>query len=72
MCFAFGLQVLRNRIQPAQGGGAIVVLGPVKGVIDDNVLFQGHPGNKDTLLHIDPSNESCVLNNNIIRQHSNR
>ncbi|XP_059903024.1 F-box only protein 10 [Gadus macrocephalus] len=65
------VKVLHNRVQPSQGGGAIVVLGPVKGVIGDNVLFQGHPGNKEALLHMDPSNERCLLNNNIILQHTN-
>uniref|UniRef100_A0A7N8YCE0 F-box protein 10 n=1 Tax=Mastacembelus armatus TaxID=205130 RepID=A0A7N8YCE0_9TELE len=64
------IKVLRNRVQPAQGCG-IAVLGPVKGVIHDNLLFQGHPGNKKTLLHMDPDNESCVLRNNSILRHNN-
>ncbi|XP_018551274.1 F-box only protein 10 isoform X2 [Lates calcarifer] len=64
------IKVLRNRVQPAQGCG-IAVLGPVKGVIHDNLLFQGHPGNKKTLLHMDPGIESCVLRNNNILRHNN-
>ncbi|KAE8300118.1 F-box only protein 10 [Larimichthys crocea] len=64
------IKVLRNRVQPAQGCG-IAVLGPVKGVVHDNLLFQGHPGNKRTLLHTDPGNESCVLRNNSVLRHNN-
>ncbi|XP_026215942.1 F-box only protein 10 isoform X2 [Anabas testudineus] len=64
------IKVLRNRVQPAQGCG-IAVLGPVKGLVHDNLLFQGHPGNKKTLLHMDPGNESCVLRNNNILRHDN-
>uniref|UniRef100_A0A3Q3IJI6 F-box domain-containing protein n=1 Tax=Monopterus albus TaxID=43700 RepID=A0A3Q3IJI6_MONAL len=59
------IKVLRNRVQPAQGCG-IAVLGPVKGVVYDNLLFQGHPGNKKTLIHLDPGNDGCVLRNNSI------
>ncbi|KAJ3614854.1 hypothetical protein NHX12_018424 [Muraenolepis orangiensis] len=66
------VKVMHNRVQPTQGGGAIVVLGPAKGVIGDNVLFLGHPGNKETLLNIDLSNGNCVLINNTIRKHRNR
>uniref|UniRef100_A0A3B4VMH3 F-box protein 10 n=1 Tax=Seriola dumerili TaxID=41447 RepID=A0A3B4VMH3_SERDU len=58
------IKVLRNRVQPAQGCG-IAVLGPVKGVVHDNLLFQGHPGNKKTLLHMDPGNDSCVKKKNL-------
>ncbi|XP_028268866.1 F-box only protein 10 isoform X2 [Parambassis ranga] len=64
------IKVLRNRVQPAQGC-AISVLGPVKGVVHDNLLFQGHPGSKKTLLHMDLCNESCVLRNNSIQGHNN-
>ncbi|XP_071385753.1 F-box only protein 10 isoform X1 [Centroberyx affinis] len=64
------IKVLRNRVQPALGCG-IAVLGAVKGVVHDNLLFQGHPGNKKPLLHMDPGNESCVLRNNSILRHSN-
>ncbi len=67
----FYLQVLCNRVQPAQGCG-IAVTGPVKGAIHDNLLFQGHPANKKTLLHLDPGNESCVLRNNSVLRHNNR
>ncbi|XP_022070493.1 F-box only protein 10 [Acanthochromis polyacanthus] len=64
------IKVVRNRVQPAQSCG-IAVLGAVKGVVHDNILFQGHPGNKKTLLHMDPANESCVLRNNSILRHNN-
>uniref|UniRef100_A0A3Q3E9A9 F-box protein 10 n=1 Tax=Labrus bergylta TaxID=56723 RepID=A0A3Q3E9A9_9LABR len=64
------IKVLRNRVQPAQGCG-IAVLGPVKGVVHDNLLFQGHPGNKKMLLHMDPGNDSCVLRNNSVLRHNN-
>ncbi|XP_041838923.1 F-box only protein 10 isoform X2 [Melanotaenia boesemani] len=64
------IKVVRNRVQPAQGCG-IAVLGPVKGVVHDNILFQGHPENQKTLLHMDPGNESCVLCNNSILRHNN-
>ncbi|XP_029948896.1 F-box only protein 10-like [Salarias fasciatus] len=64
------IKVMRNRVQPAQGCG-IALLGPVKGVVHDNVLYQGHPENRKSLLHMDPANESCVLrNNNILRHNS--
>uniref|UniRef100_A0A3B5B3W2 F-box protein 10 n=1 Tax=Stegastes partitus TaxID=144197 RepID=A0A3B5B3W2_9TELE len=65
------IKVVRNRVQPAQSCG-IAVLGAVKGVVHDNILFQGHPGNKKTLLHMDPGNESCVLRNNSILRHNTR
>ncbi|XP_034043390.1 F-box only protein 10 [Thalassophryne amazonica] len=64
------IRLLRNRVQPA-GGCGIAVLGQVKGAIHDNVLFQGHPGNKKELLYMDPSNESCGLRNNSILKHKN-
>ncbi|XP_029003918.1 F-box only protein 10 [Betta splendens] len=64
------VKVLRNRVQAAQGCG-IAVLGPVKGVVHDNLLFQGHPGNKKALLHMDAGHESCVLRNNNILRHDN-
>ncbi|XP_029909893.1 F-box only protein 10 isoform X2 [Myripristis murdjan] len=69
-CMSYNGAVLRNRVQPTQGCG-IAVLGAVKGTVHDNLLFQGHPGNKKTLLHTDPGNESCVLRNNSILKHSN-
>lgn len=62
---------MRNRVQPAQGCG-VAVLGPVKGVVHDNVLFQGHPGNKKELLHMDAANENCVLRNNSVLRHNHR
>ncbi|XP_062243847.1 F-box only protein 10 [Platichthys flesus] len=64
------IKVLRNRVQPAQGCG-IAVMGPVKGVVHDNLLFQGHPGNKKALLHMDPGTDGCVLRNNNILRHNN-
>ncbi|KAF7666226.1 hypothetical protein LDENG_00114680 [Lucifuga dentata] len=64
------IKVLRNRVQPAQGCG-ITVLGPVKGVVHDNLLYQGHPGNEKALLHMDPGNESCVLHNNTMLMRNN-
>lgn len=67
----FCLQVMRNRVQPSQGCG-IAVLGPVKGVVHDNILFQGHRDNRKALLHMDPGNESCVLRNNSILRHDDR
>ncbi|CAG5940765.1 unnamed protein product [Menidia menidia] len=63
------VKIVRNRVQPAQGCG-IALLGPVKGAVHDNILFQGHPENKKTLLHMDPGNESCVLCNNSILRHN--
>ncbi|KAM9314656.1 F-box only protein 10 [Pholidichthys leucotaenia] len=63
------IKVVRNRIQPSQGCG-IAVLGSVKGVVHDNILFQGHPDHKKSLLHMDPGNESCVLCNNSIIRHN--
>lgn len=65
------MKVLRNRVQPAQGCG-IAILGPVKGFVHDNLLFQGHPGNKKKLLYMDPGNENCVLRDNSIIKHDNR
>lgn len=67
----FCLQVVRNRVQPAQGCG-IALLGPVKGVVHDNILFQGHPENKKPLLHADAGNETCVLRNNSILRSNSR
>lgn len=63
------IKILRNRVQPAQGCG-IAVLGAVKGIVHDNIIFQGHPGNKKTLLHMDPDNDNCVLRNNSILKHN--
>ncbi|XP_013887418.1 F-box only protein 10 [Austrofundulus limnaeus] len=64
------IKVVRNRVQPVQGCG-IALLGAVKGVVHDNILFQGHPGNKKSLLHVDPGSESCVLRNNSILKPNN-
>ncbi|XP_008415541.1 F-box only protein 10 [Poecilia reticulata] len=64
------IKVVRNRVQPAQGCG-IALLGPVKGVVHDNILFQGHPENKKPLLHTDAGNETCVLRNNSILRFNN-
>uniref|UniRef100_A0A3Q3ECX7 F-box protein 10 n=1 Tax=Kryptolebias marmoratus TaxID=37003 RepID=A0A3Q3ECX7_KRYMA len=64
------MKVLRNRVQPVQGCG-IALLGPVKGAVHDNILFQGHPDNKKSLLHVDPGSESCVLRNNSILKPNN-
>ncbi|XP_037328459.2 F-box only protein 10 [Pungitius pungitius] len=64
------IKVLRNRVQPAHGCG-VAVFGPVKGVVHDNLLFQGHPGNRKALLNLDPGNESCVLRNNSVLRHNN-
>lgn len=50
----------------------MAVLGPVKGVIHDNLLFQGQTGTRRTLLQVDPGNDGCVLRNNSILMHSNR
>lgn len=50
----------------------MAVLGPVKGVIHDNLLFQGQSGTRRTLLQVDPGNDGCVLRNNSILTHSNR
>ncbi|KAM9819470.1 F-box only protein 10 [Syngnathus typhle] len=63
------VKVLRNRIQPTLDSG-ISVLGPVKAVVTDNQLFQGHPYGKKSLLYLDPGNESCVLRNNSISSHN--
>ncbi|XP_061627266.1 F-box only protein 10 isoform X1 [Phyllopteryx taeniolatus] len=63
------VKLLRNRVQPALGCG-IAILGPVKAVVTDNQLFQGHPESKKSLLHWDPGNESCVLRNNSISRHN--
>uniref|UniRef100_A0A8C7Z0B1 F-box protein 10 n=1 Tax=Oryzias sinensis TaxID=183150 RepID=A0A8C7Z0B1_9TELE len=63
------IKVMRNRVQPAQGCG-IALLGAVKGLIHDNILFEGHPDYKKKLIHLDSGNESCVLHNNILR-HNN-
>ncbi|XP_062333996.1 F-box only protein 10 [Osmerus eperlanus] len=65
------VKVLRNRVQPVQGCG-ITVQGLAKGVVHDNLLYQGHPGNTKPLLHCDPGSESCVLPNNSLLMHSNR
>uniref|UniRef100_A0A669CVH6 F-box protein 10 n=1 Tax=Oreochromis niloticus TaxID=8128 RepID=A0A669CVH6_ORENI len=65
VCGSADIKVMRNRVQPSQGCG-IAVLGPVKGVVHDNILFQGHRDNRKALLHMDPGNESCVLRNNSI------
>lgn len=70
VCASADIKVLRNRVQPAQACG-IAIIGPVKGVVHDNLLFQGHPGNKKSLLHLDPGNESCLLRNNSILRHNN-
>ncbi|KAM6940539.1 F-box only protein 10 [Xenentodon cancila] len=64
------IKIMRNRVQPTHGCG-IVLLGPVKGLVYDNILFQGHSGNKKILLHMDPDIESCVLRNNNVLMHNN-
>lgn len=62
-------KIMRNRVQPTQGCG-IAVFGAVKGVVHDNILFQGHPGAKKSLLHMDPENENCIIRCNSILKHN--
>uniref|UniRef100_A0A1A8Q0B6 F-box protein 10 n=1 Tax=Nothobranchius rachovii TaxID=451742 RepID=A0A1A8Q0B6_9TELE len=63
------IKVVRNRVQPAMGCG-IALLGPLKAIVRDNILFQGNPENKKSLLHTDFISESCVLRNNSILRHN--
>ncbi|XP_064200426.1 F-box only protein 10-like isoform X1 [Anguilla rostrata] len=59
------IKVLRNRVQSARGCG-IVVLEQVKGVVQENLVFQGWAGCTKPLLHRDPGNNTCVLLNNTL------
>ncbi|KAG9342458.1 hypothetical protein JZ751_016460 [Albula glossodonta] len=59
------VKVLRNRVQAGQGYG-IAVLGQVKAHLQENVVYQGRPGSTKPLLHLSPSNSSCLLLNNTL------
>ncbi|KAJ8385151.1 hypothetical protein AAFF_G00192020 [Aldrovandia affinis] len=59
------IRVLRNRVQSARGCG-IVVLEQVKGVVQENLVFQGWASSTKPLLHRDPGNNTCLLHNNTL------
>uniref|UniRef100_A0A3B3SQ97 F-box protein 10 n=1 Tax=Paramormyrops kingsleyae TaxID=1676925 RepID=A0A3B3SQ97_9TELE len=63
------LKVLRNRIQPVQGCG-ILVLENVKGLVQENVVYQGRSGSTKPLVRQDPGNNDCLLLNNTLLFHA--
>ncbi|XP_048827793.1 F-box only protein 10 [Brienomyrus brachyistius] len=65
------LKVLRNRIQPVQGCG-ILVLENVKGLVQENVVYQGRSGSAKPLVRQAPGNSDCLLLNNTLLFHGSR
>ncbi|MBN3326107.1 FBX10 protein, partial [Atractosteus spatula] len=55
------LQVVRNRIQSLHGFG-VAVLDEVKGLVQDNLIFQGKAGK--SLIHKTAAAEDCIVLNN--------
>ncbi|XP_028832670.1 F-box only protein 10 isoform X2 [Denticeps clupeoides] len=64
------VKVLRNRVQAVLGCG-ISIHEQVRGLIQDNLVFQGHPCNSKPQIHLAPKNQDCLLINNTLLTHSN-
>lgn len=61
------LQVLRNRVQALRGYG-ISVKERVRGVVQENLVYQGHPTSTKTPIRTNTQNMECVvLNNSLLR-----
>ncbi|KAI1883716.1 hypothetical protein AGOR_G00234410 [Albula goreensis] len=68
---ASDIRVLRNRVQSVRGCG-IMVFEQVKGVVQENLVFQSWAGSTKPLLHRDPGNSACLLLNNTLLAFDNR
>ncbi|KAA0722415.1 F-box only protein 10 [Triplophysa tibetana] len=55
--------VLRNRVQAVRGYG-ISVKERVRGVVQENLVYQGHPTNTKAPIRTNPRNQECVVLNN--------
>lgn len=62
------LQVLRNRVQSLRGC-AISVKERVRGVIQENLVYQGYPENNKPHIYTDPLNQECVMLSNTLLTH---
>ncbi|XP_030644077.1 F-box only protein 10 [Chanos chanos] len=65
------VQVLRNRVQAGRGCG-IGVQEQVKGLIQENLVYQGHPASAKPQIQHQPHNPDCVLLSNLLLTHTHR
>ncbi|XP_065131039.2 F-box only protein 10 isoform X2 [Paramisgurnus dabryanus] len=64
------VKVLRNRVQALRGYG-ITVKERVRGVVQENLVYQGHPTNTKAPIRTSPQNLECVvLNNSLVTPRS--
>lgn len=61
------VKVLRNRVQAGLGCG-ISIEEPVRGLVQENLVYQGQSSSPTVQIHLDPHNQECVLLNNILLQ----
>ncbi|KAG5286872.1 hypothetical protein AALO_G00019690 [Alosa alosa] len=59
------VKVLRNRVQAGLGCG-ISIEEQVRGLVQDNLVFQRHPSSPTSQIQLDPGNHDCMLLNNIL------
>uniref|UniRef100_A0A671RMY4 F-box only protein 10-like n=1 Tax=Sinocyclocheilus anshuiensis TaxID=1608454 RepID=A0A671RMY4_9TELE len=57
------VKVLRNRVQALRGYG-ISVKERVRGVVQENLVYQGHPTSTKSPIRTNPQNLECVVLNN--------
>uniref|UniRef100_A0AAR2L2T3 Right handed beta helix domain-containing protein n=1 Tax=Pygocentrus nattereri TaxID=42514 RepID=A0AAR2L2T3_PYGNA len=62
------VKVLRNRVQALQGC-AISVRQQVRGVIQENLVYQGFPVNIKPPIYTNPLNQECVVLSNTLLTH---
>lgn len=62
------VQVVRNRVQSLRGC-AISVRERVRGVIQENLVYQGYPDNNKPHIYTDPLNQECVMLSNTLLTH---
>ncbi|KAG7313980.1 hypothetical protein KOW79_022476 [Hemibagrus wyckioides] len=62
------VKVLRNRVQSLRGC-AISIRERVRGVIQENLVYQGYPDNNKPHIYTDPLNQECVVLSNTLLTH---
>lgn len=68
MSFNPSLQVLRNRVQSLRGC-AISVRERVRGVIQENLVYQGYPDNNKPHIYTHALSQECVVLSNTLLTH---
>ncbi|XP_062864874.1 F-box only protein 10 [Trichomycterus rosablanca] len=62
------VRVLRNRVQ-SMHACAITVRERVRGAVQENLVYQGYPGNRKPPIFIDPLNQECLVLSNTLLTH---